>query len=823
MPRKNVLAGLLLAGLLLPQPVIVKAQGTKADYERAGNLRSLTENKVLNRRLEPQWFTNDSRFWYRRELADGKNEFILVDPAQRQKRPLFDHARFAAALAKASGKEVQANRLPLDELQYNAAAGTIRFRHEGKTWTCKLESFEMKEVRDSAQTATSDRAARASVRTGAETTLIFENRTMAAVELSWLDTEGKKQSYGRVGAGERKPQHTFAGHVWLVETRDGERELGRFTASELTSVAIIGEERRDERGGRRRGGPNIGGSTNTNDTPRGQSPDGKWIAFVRDNNLFLRNKDTGKESAITFDGGLGEAYSDRVAWSPDSKKLVGLRISAGAEHKVYLVESSPPDQVQPKLQSYDYFKPGDRLPRPHPVLYDVNMGKLTPVNDRLFPNPFTESGNLTFRWEKDSSRFTFVYNQRGHQVLRVLGVDAATAEVQAIVDEKAETFIDYSGKQYLSWLDQTKELVWMSERDGWNHLYLYNAATGEVKNQITKGEWVVRDVDRVDEKKRQIWFTAGGVRSDQDPYHIHYCRANLDGTGLIVLTEGDGFHAVQWSPDRRYFIDTYSRVDAAPVHELRSADDGALITGLERGNLEELEKTNWKVPLRFVAKGRDGSTDIYGVIYRPSTFNPAERYPVIEYIYAGPHDSHVPKSFAPMQRGSVMELAELGFIVVQIDGMGTSNRSKKFHDVCWQNIGDSGFPDRIAWMKAAAAKHPYMDLSRVGIYGGSAGGQNSTGALLAHGDFYKVAVSDCGCHDNRMDKIWWNEQWMGWPIGPHYEEQSNVTQAHKLQGKLMLVVGELDRNVDPASTMQMADALIKADKDFDLLVIPGAG
>jgi dipeptidyl aminopeptidase/acylaminoacyl peptidase len=827
MHRKPGWTGFFAAVSILSLPSIATPQGTQADYERAANLRRLTENKVLNRRLEPQWFTNDSRFWYRRELPGDKSEFILVDPAKKQKRPLFDHARFAAALSKAAGKQIPADRPPIDSLQYNPA-GTLRFRHDGKSWSCHLDSYELREIKDGTPSLPSDSTARASLRTGGETTLIFENRTMAAVELSWLDPEGNKQSYGRVGAGERKPQHTFAGHVWVVETRDGERELGRFTASELTSVAVIGEQRRGEQrgtgaGSRRRGGANPGNSNDTNETTRGQSPDGKWLAFIRDNNLFLRHKQTGKESPITFDGGLGDAYSERVAWSPDSKKLVGLRIAAGAEHKVYLVESSPPDQVQPRLESYDYFKPGDRLPRPRVVLYDVATEKVTPVDDRLFPNPFTESGNLQFRWEKDSSRFTFVYNQRGHQVLRVLGVDAATAEAQTIVDEKATTFIDYSGKQYIYWLDQTKELIWMSERDGWNHLYLYNAATGEVKNQITRGQWVVRGVDRVDENKRQIWFRAGGVRSDQDPYHVHFCRVNLDGTGLIVLTESDGTHTVQWSPDRRYFIDTYSRVDLAPVHELRSAEDGGKITELERGELGELEKGNWRVPERFVAKGRDGSTDIYGVIYRPTTFNPAVKYPVIEHIYAGPHDSHVPKTFAPLQRGSVMEMAELGFIVVQIDGMGTSNRSKKFHDVCWQNIGDAGFPDRITWMKAAAAKYPYMDLTRVGIYGGSAGGQNSTGALLTHGDFYKVAVSDCGCHDNRMDKIWWNEQWMGWPIGKHYEEQSNVTQAHKLQGKLMLVVGELDRNVDPASTMQMANALVKADKDFDLLVIPGGG
>jgi dipeptidyl aminopeptidase/acylaminoacyl peptidase len=389
------------------------------------------------------------------------------------------------------------------------------------------------------------------------------------------------------------------------------------------------------------------------------------------------------------------------------------------------------------------------------------------------------------------------------------------------VDEQSRTFVDYSGKLFTEYLDDTGEIIWMSERDGWNHLYLYDAKAGQVKNQITKGEWVVRGVERVDKEKRQIWFRAGGIRPGQDPYYIHFARVNFDGSGLVVLTEGDGTHNIEFSPDRRFFIDTWSRVDQPPVNDLRRSDDGKWICELEKADWSALVKAGWQTPERFVAKGRDGGTDIYGIINRPTHFDPKKKYPVIESIYAGPQGAFVPKGFSSLN--NMQSLSELGFIVVQMDGMGTSYRSKKFHDVCWKNLGDAGFPDRILWMKAAAAKYSYMDLTRVGIYGGSAGGQNALGALLAHGDFYKAGVADCGCHDNRMDKIWWNEQWMGWPIGPHYEEQSNVTQAHKLTGKLLLTVGELDKNVDPSSTMQVVNALIKADKDFELIVFPGAG
>jgi dipeptidyl aminopeptidase/acylaminoacyl peptidase len=313
-----------------------------------------------------------------------------------------------------------------------------------------------------------------------------------------------------------------------------------------------------------------------------------------------------------------------------------------------------------------------------------------------------------------------------------------------------------------------------------------------------------------------IWFRAGGIRAGQNPYFVHHCRVNFDGTGLVILTEGDGSHRIDWSPDRRHFIDTWSRVDLANVSELRDAE-GKLICELERAQPD----ADWKPPQRFTAKGRDGATDIYGVIFRPTNFDPAKKYPVIEEIYAGPHDSFVPVAFREWYKAQ--EIAEIGFIVVQIDGMGTSNRSKAFHDVCWKNLGDSGFPDRIVWLQAAAEKHGEMDLTRVGIYGGSAGGQSALRALQAHGDFYKVAVADCGCHDNRMDKIWWNEQWMGWPVGPHYAEQSNVTNAAKTQGNLLLFVGELDRNVDPSSTMQVVNALEKANKDFDLIVMTGTG
>ena len=548
-----------------------------------------------------------------------------------------------------------------------------------------------------------------------------------------------------------------------------------------------------------------------------ESPDGKWLAFTKDNNVWLRDAETKAETPLSTGGTAGDSYG-RVHWAPDSKKLVAIRTKAGGDRKVTLVESSPRDQLQPKTITYDYLKPGDPIPLPKPHLFDVANKKEVAVSDELFPNPWAVGDR---HWSRDSKRFYFTYNQRGHTVMRLLAIDAETGEATAVVNEECKTFFDYNSKLYLEYLDGTNEALWMSERDGWNHLYLIDLATGKAA-PITRGEWVVRGVERVDAKAREVWFRAMGVHADQDPYHVHYCRIKFDGTGLVKLTAGDGTHTVDYSPDRKHFVDTYSRVDLPPVTELRRTSDGKKVCDLEKADATALLNTGWSYPERFVAPGRDGKTPIYGYIVRPSNFDPAKKYRVVESIYAGPHDHHVRKAFNPAHYEQRM--AELGFVVVKIDGMGTNWRSKAFHDVCWKNLGDGGFPDRIRWIKAAAAQHREMDIAKgVGIYGGSAGGQSSTRALLAHGDFYTVAVSDCGCHDNRMDKIWWNELWMSWPVGPHYAEQSNVTQAHKLTGKLMLVVGELDRNVDPASTMQVADALVKADKDFDLLIVPGAG
>jgi len=549
------------------------------------------------------------------------------------------------------------------------------------------------------------------------------------------------------------------------------------------------------------------------------SPDGKWEAFIKNYNVWVRTKDKKEEFALTQDGSEGNYYTYvSLAWSPDSKKLAGMRLRRGYHRIVHYVESSPADQLQPKHWEMEYAKPGDALDIDQPVLFLVETKTRVDIDNALFLNPYDLSGIV---WWKDSRAFTFEYNQRGHQAFRVIEVDGASGKPRALVSEETKTFFDYSGKKYRYDIADGKEIVWMSERDGWNHLYLYDGATGAVKNQITRGEWVVRGVTKVDEAARQIWFQASGMNADQDPYFTHAYRVNFDGSGLTALTEGNGSHSVSFSSDMAYYVDTWSRVDLPTVMELRRSSDKKVLLQVEKTDIQGLQKAGWKAPEVFVSKARDGKTDIWGVIFRPINFNPKKKYPVIENIYAGPQGSFVPKTFSPFS--PMQALAEVGFIVSQVDGLGTSNRSKAFHDVCFKNLGDAGFPDRIIWHKAIAAKYPSYDITRVGIYGNSAGGQNSLGGMLFHPDFYKVCVSSCGCHDNRMDKLWWNELWMGWPLGPEYAASSNVDNAYRLKGKLFLIVGEMDTNVDPSSTMQVVNALIKANKVFDLLVIPGAG
>jgi len=556
------------------------------------------------------------------------------------------------------------------------------------------------------------------------------------------------------------------------------------------------------------------------------SPDKHWVASIHSGNVYIRpasdsnstrlSTDGDKGTALTTDGDTAKPYGN-LAWSPDSKYVVGYHIHPVKDSAVYYVLSSVKGTTRGQLKMHPYKQPGDPFTTYEMFIFRPEDKKTLKVNTPVID--FFGAPELHWRYH-DNRYFTFERVERGHQRFRIFEVDAATAQTRTVYDEKTNTFI-YESRLFTYYLPKTNELLMTSEKDGWQHLYLYDLLKGVQKQEITRGPWIVRNIDSIDAKKREIWFSASGMNPGEDPYYVHYYRIGFGGKHLVDLTPAHDNHIVTFSPDRKYYLDARSEIDVPSVTELHRTSDGKKVLEVEHADASLYLAAGFRFPEPFHAKGRDGVTDIWGVIVRPNDYDSTKRYPIIENIYAGPQDAFVPKDFTS-RYGEMQSIAQLGFIVVQIDGMGTANRSKAFHDVCWKNIADAGFPDRMLWIKAMAARYPYADTTRVGLYGTSAGGQNSLGGLLFHGDFYKAAVSSCGCHDNRIDKQWWNEQWMGYPVGKHYDEQSNVSNAWKLHGDLLLMVGEADNNVPPESTYRVADALIKAGKTFEFLPIPGS-
>jgi len=580
---------------------------------------------------------------------------------------------------------------------------------------------------------------------------------------------------------------------------------------------------------------------------RAVSPVDSTLSVIhKGNNLFLHNGATDADTQLTTDGQDTCYYSSWGTWSEDGHYYATVLIKPAPKRFVTYTLSSPTDQVQPRYSQQEYAKPGDSLNYRIPVVIDVTARRtIRPQSTELFRSQYQVTAPV---WDKGCKTLTFEFNERGHKTFRVLEMDLE-GHVRTLIEEKDDKYVAYSRNLRI---DLSPDLIlWKSDRDGHAHLYLYDRHACRL-TQLTRGDYWVRDVvhHEVDKKGRgYVIFSANGRNcrnmgrvassldgtiTEEDPYNIHYYRVTLDGKRFTALTPERGNHRITLlhpqtstpkpqtsKPKPQTFTDTYSTIDQPPVTVLRSLNDGHIIATLEQADIAPLQADGWEAPEVFVAPGRDGQTDMWGLIRRPPHFDPSKKYPVIEYIYSGPGDQYVPKSFSP-NLWNMDDLAQLGFIVVQLDGMSTSFRSLAFEQVCYKNLKDAGFPDRIAWIRAAAKKYPYMDIERMGIYGCSAGGQEALGALLFHPEFYKAAYAACGCHDNRMDKIWWNEQWMGYPVDSSYVACSNVENAKNLQGKLMLVVGEMDDNVDPSSSYQVVNALQKAGKDFEFILLPGA-
>lgn len=669
-----------------------------------------------------------------------------------------------------------------------------------------------------------------------DTEIRFINQTDGPVELFWIDPGGRRQSYGMLAAGETRHQHTFAGHAWMVRSGEGTFYGSVVAGTPLTIAKIeteFPEPRREMRQRRRRPAERPDRSQ--------RSERGGYEFRVSEGALEVRSlkRDAAEWTELDLESPADELVGP--SWAPDGSVLAVWKVMRHQPQDTMMIKSSPDGGGRAELVTHPYRLPGDRYDEYELLLFD-------PATKRSIQTelPVFDFQRPRLRWFGDHQLVAEKID-RGHQRVRLFVIDGPTGKHRVAIDEQTPTFIwTMHGPPValFTYLETTDEVLYASECSGFRHLYRLDlndpdaALTCTVKQTpkgavrelsgfeqaaVTRGDWLVREILQINEAERTVDVLAGEFADDQDPYHRHLVRVSLDDGTMIRVTEGDGDHQVQFSPDGSYAVVSYSRVDQPPVHELRRLADGARVASLMRAERIAANDDAFSLPEVFHAKGRDGKTEIWGNVYFPKQFDSdqVKRYPVIEAIYAGPHDSHVPKRY---QHGRRFEdLTSLGFVVVQIDGMGTANRSKAFHDQCWHNLKDAGFPDRIAWMKALSAKYPALDLSRVGIFGTSAGGQNACGALVFHGDFYRAAYASCGCHDNRMDKASWNEQWMGYPVGPQYARSSNIDHAGQLRGDLFLVVGELDNNVPPESTYRLVDALISADKDFEFLMVPGMG
>ena len=501
----------------------------------------------------------------------------------------------------------------------------------------------------------------------------------------------------------------------------------------------------------------------------------------------------------------GWIWDKRIQWSKNSRFFQITRVRDVSEREVHYIRSSPKDSLQPEHFINRYPKAGDELRDRVPVIFRID-GKKMEIDSKMIENPYSIS---KVHW-LDENRLRFEFIERGFGKYRLLELNVETGATRVVAEEVDEKFIHVFDKCGW-WSLAGGKIRWRSERDGWSHLYLIDETSGERKH-LTKGNWVVRGINQV--KGDEVIFSLSGYHADQDPYQKHWATLNWRSGKMMMLTEGDGTHDLQWSPDGSSYVDRWSRPDHPPVHELRRKSDGKLIAELSRASGKDAI-----MPERFVTKDREGRYDIHGLIWKPVGFDSAKKYPVVENIYAGPHGAFVPKDWRSWH-GHISEMTASGFVVVKLDGRGTNYRGKEFQQFAYKNLKDSGFPDRKKWISEAAESRPWMDLERVGLYGGSAGGQSTLAALLWHPEFYKVGAADCGCHDNRMDKIWWNEQWMDWPLDESYAANSNTEHVKLLKGKLFLSVGEVDTNVDPSSTMQVVDALIRADKDFEFYHVP---
>ena len=585
------------------------------------------------------------------------------------------------------------------------------------------------------------------------------------------------------------------------------------------------------------------------------SPDGRFAAFVRDHNLWIRDTETGEKYPLTVDGTEDYAYAERsdtvshpvskarldekaapyLVWSPDSRRIATFKMDQRNVTEMHLLQYSPDNgsrssrPSRPMLWTYRFALPADEsIPLYEPAVADVLKRETIPVSFKAQPEVSlmdTDEDVLQW-WSEDGRALYSLYVQRGEKALLLLKTDPESGETEEILGEKGRTYVeanlDYASPPNVRVL-KNGEVIWFSEKSGYGHLYLYGKDGRQIR-PITSGDWVVRELLLVDENSSRVYFTAGGREPGRDPYYRHLYRCNLSGGDLQLLTAEDADHDIEVDPEGTAFIDTYSRVDEPPVSVIRDLN-GSVVQYLENGDIENITEMGWMPPERFHIKALDGSTDLYGLIIKPTSFNASWKYPVVETVYPGPWTTVTTKSF-PCDLSFTSKVfwraqavAELGFVVVTLDGPGTPYRSKQFHDASYGHLGDAGgLPEHINALRQLAKEQPYMDLNRVGMFGHSAGGFMTAQALLTYPQFYKVGVASGGDYDSRFYGAYWGEKYEGLNLSD-YSEQITSRKAANLTGKLLLITGDVDDNVNPCMTMQLVNAFIDVDRPFDLLVM----
>jgi dipeptidyl-peptidase 4 len=758
-------------GVLLTGCMVASAQQgrvyTTADYAQAEKFMDYSVRDLVMHTVDhPTWMA-DGRFWYSDTGTDGI-AYMLVDPVKGTKVPAFDQVKLAAALNAA------APAVPAGGAGGDAAAGRgRRGGGAGQAAPAKMDPMHL-----------------------AITELAYEDSDKTVV----------------VTAGGRQMRCDLSGAGTCVATGAG--------------------------GGGGRGGRGGRGGAASATAP---SPDGKKAAFIRDGNLWVREVGSNQEVQLTTDGVKGYGYatdnagwaqSDRpvVVWSPDSKKLATFQQDERKVKEMYLV---PTVVGHPELNAVKYPLGGDTdVAMVERVIIDVDAKKVVRLKMAADFHRSTTCDNLACRgwddveWSSDNKHLAFISTSRDHRQEWLRIADPETGDVRDVMTEKVKTFFEAgAGKANWKYLPETNEFIWFSERDNWGQLYLYDLTTGQVKNQITKGDGNVTQIVRIDEKARVIYFMGLGKQKAWDPYFAAFYRVNFDGSGMKLLTPEEAVHTVVMSPDGKFFSDIYSTATKPTMGAIRDSATGKVAVGLPSEEISKLKAIGWVPPIPITVKARDGKTDLYGFMFKPTTFDASKKYPIVNHVYPGPQTGSCGGRGFAAAHGDLQSLAELGFVVVCIDGMGTPGRSKAFHEALFGDMGDNTIPDQVAGMKELAAKYPWIDIDKAGIYGHSGGGAATGAAMFHYPDFFKVGISESGNHDNRVYEDDWGEKWLGVETKDangksNYDSQANQDFAKNLKGHLLLAHGTMDNNVPPNNTLLVVDALIKANKDFDLLMIP---